>query len=171
MANLVMVEIPAQQLGYPVDSRRMCELYCGEHQLYTIERPWIPNQDAPDGIGAGVPFDSSVPFGIYDLVLRDSPKHGLQWHLVNPELGVFLEANDRDEGWQRYSCMLHMANFVDQVSGCIGPGRKAHNFGADKGWGVSSSALALKLIKEHLAAYGENASHQLQILPASEVAA
>lgn len=162
--NLVMVEQDPEVIGFEPGSRRICELFCGDHTLYTIERPWIPNTDAPDGLGAGKPHYSCVPYGIYDLVLRKSPQFGEQYHLVNPELGVFLNPEDREHDWQRYWCMLHPANFWYSVQGCIGPGKAMLDFGAESGWGVTGSVSALAIINDHLRSFGPDAKPQLQIL-------
>ena len=118
--------------------------------LYTIERPWIPNRVAPDGVGGGIPFESAVALGDYDLVLRASPSKGEQWHFYNPELHVYLEEDDRDHEWERYSTMFHVSNHVRNVVGCIGPGSVLYDFGGDDGLGVGSSGDALKHLKRYL---------------------
>ena len=129
----------------------MGQLILGDsgQQLYTIERPFISNPDAPEGFDPGVPFKSSVPLGEYDLVLRKSPSRGLRWHFYNPDLGVQLEKADctdlDDDGepiWQRYSTMFHVANYVSNVVGCSGVGRRFHKFPDPNGLGVASSANA-----------------------------
>jgi hypothetical protein len=144
---------------YDTTQKRVGKLVLGDtgSTLYTIERPFISNPQAPDGFDAGMPYISSVPLGEYELVLRKSPSKGLQWHFFNPELGVMLEKsdctdldNDGNPTWQRFSTMFHIANFASNVHGCGGPGKRLHVFPSPHGLGVASSAVALKQLKEIL---------------------
>lgn len=146
---------------YDITQKRISRLVLDSEnkhvELFTIGLPFISNPDAPEGFDPGKPFVSSVCVGEYKMVQRQSPSKGLQWHFYNPDLGVYLEKSDctdlDEEGqpiWQRYSTMFHIGNHVRNVLGCEAPGRRLHQFPDPDGLGVSSSAVALNLIKEHL---------------------
>jgi hypothetical protein len=133
------------QDAYDVEERRMGELVLGDTGvvLYTVERPFLANPRAPGVIDPGIPYESSVPLGEYELVLRDSPgRGGERWHFVNEDLGVYLEKEDTSEDWHRFSCMFHVGNYVTSVVGCAGVGMRLHDFKGDKGLGVAASRVA-----------------------------
>ena len=140
--------------GCSSDLQRMGTMDC-DGILYTVEKPWLPNLMAPDEVGAGVPFKSCVPLGEYILVERDSPSKGMWWHFYNPDLGVFLDYEDCSEPWHRYSTMFHVANFVDDVVGCAGVGKRIHSFprpgGRPKQIGVQSSAVGIAQFQQYMA--------------------
>lgn len=152
MKTITIQTMSGEDPAYDVTEKRIGKIEAEglPFPLYTIEKPFIPNPDAPDQIGGGVPYKSAVPLGEYDLVLRDSPRHGEQWHFVNPDLHVYLEKDDREEDWERFSTMFHVANTASNVVGCIGVGAHVHDFGAVHGLGVSSSALGIHTLKEYL---------------------
>lgn len=152
--HLITLTGENNDIGYDESTRRLGNLIVGNDTLCTVEKPFVPCLEAPDSIGGGKPFESSVPLGEYDLVLRESPSKGWQWHFVNPDLHVFLEADDREHDWQRYSTMIHTGNYVRSVVGCIAPGRRIINFGDPDGFGVQSSAVAMRIIKDYL--HGES---------------
>lgn len=88
--------------------------------LQTLELPWVPD---PDGAPGGHPMTSCVPLGAYQLVLHDTPKHPQTWALVNPALGIYHEPGDIPVGViGRCACLIHSANIVEQLAGCIGVG-------------------------------------------------
>jgi len=86
----------------------------GSRQCNTVERPWLDN----------IPFKSCIPAGRYRLI----PFHRLNgqdvYALVNEDLRVYLTKEDMDEagGQGRYAILIHIANYIDDVVGCIGPG-------------------------------------------------
>jgi len=82
--------------------------------LYTIERPWIADLTKKPG---GLAGRSCVPVGTYDLVLHDSEAHPETWALVNPNLGVTHWGPS-----QRSAVLIHPANVVAELRGCIAPG-------------------------------------------------
>ena len=87
-----------------------------DEYLYTLERPWVP------GPAGGMPFESCVPDGTYQLV-RHTRQNGDQvYALRNPALGVFYTEQERGDREGRYLILLHSANWVEQVVGCIAPG-------------------------------------------------
>ena len=84
--------------------------------LWTIERPWKDNQ----------PFVSCIPDGEYDLIPHTRPpdpdrrpEDDEVYAIVNPALNVNLY--DQGDG-SRYLILVHVANFVKDVVGCVGPG-------------------------------------------------
>jgi hypothetical protein len=150
MKTLTIHTLSGEEAKYNTSEKRLGVMVVGRETLFTIEKPFKPNVLAPDGVGGGVPFESSVPLGEYDMVLRHSPSKGVQWHFYNPALHVYLEKDDREYNWERFSTMFHIANHVDNVVGCCGPGLSLHNFGGTKGLGVGQSGKALKHLKAYL---------------------
>jgi hypothetical protein len=116
--NLVLI----RDLG-PQPVRTFGELHWDPTEqiiLQTLERPWIPS---PDGSPCGHSLTSCVPLGIYRLVLHDTPLHPQTWAMVNEGLRVFHEPGDITPGpTARTACLLHSANIVSQLAGCIGVG-------------------------------------------------
>lgn len=91
--------------------------------LITMERPWIPAANPADK--GGMKGKSCVPAGTYKLVRHDSPKHPKTWALVNFDLDVVhFEGDDHDPDEDRATCLIHPANYVNQLEGCIGPGTR-----------------------------------------------
>ena len=87
-------------------------------EIYTVERPWVPRDDCR----GGVPFESCIPEGEYE-VRRFTRRNGdLSWVLVNDSLGVYERKEDRPRATDRYSCLIHPGNTVEDVVGCIAPG-------------------------------------------------
>jgi len=90
-------------------------------KLTTLELPWVPDLLAP----CGVKGRSCVPVGAYALVPHHSEKHPQSWALVNHDLWVYHQDEevpaDR-KGLARTECLLHIANYVRQLEGCIAVG-------------------------------------------------
>jgi len=107
--------------------------------LYTLELPWVPE----DGFPGGAPDRSCVPAGKYDLALHDTPKHPKSFALVNRDLGVIHEPDPTFPN-ARVACLIHVANYVSQLEGCIGVGL------AYSHCEISSSAAALALLNKFL---------------------
>ena len=87
-------------------------------QIYmTIERPWIKSL-----YSGGEPFKSCIPEGRYRVkpFVRSRGTQALS--LSNPELGVWVNRDDRDGENGRYEILLHSGNWVDDVVGCIAIG-------------------------------------------------
>lgn len=99
-------------------------LFVGDEMFYTIERPWIP----VEGCKSGESYNSCVATGKYDLVPHQRPvekKGKMVWALVNPKLDVYYVKSDVPEekrGKARTLILAHVACFVDDIAGCIGPG-------------------------------------------------
>ena len=101
--------------------------------MHTVERPWLSNQRSI----------SCIPAGVYKLKRYTSTNYPSAFYLENTDLGVSLRGKT-----QRTAILIHVANFVKDVEGCIGPGMELH----PTTWGVSQSRVAMgelnKLIKE-----------------------
>lgn len=121
-------------------------LQVGQHRLHTIERAWIPN---PAGGLSGARFESCVGAGVYRLVPHRSEKYGSVWALVSPALDVYHFPGDVPKGREassRVACLIHAANYWNEILGCIAPGR-ARSKQANGEWMVSQSRDALNVIK------------------------
>lgn len=107
--------------------------------LHSLELPWVPEAGYP----GGWPDRSCVPAGIYALALHDTPKHPKSFALVNRALGVIHEPDPTFQN-ARTACLIHVANTVHDLEGCIGVGitRTA--------CAVWSSAVALTYFRQAL---------------------
>lgn len=85
------------------------------HLWQTLERPWIP------GSIGGTKGVSCVPTGLYRLVKHDTEAHPRSFALVNEDLGVYhYELPPGKQG--RTACLIHIANWVSELRGCIALG-------------------------------------------------
>lgn len=138
---------PAGTLGY-IDlptSRR----------IFTLERPWVPAPpfasnllDPPPCGRKGV---SCIPPGVYTLVPHDTDAHPDTFALVNPDLWVYHYDSDVPtwrKGKARTAVLIHPANFVEELRGCIAPGLGRAATGAPT---VLSSRHAFNLLRPFLA--------------------
>ena len=112
-------------------------------KLVTVERPWVNNQRNV----------SCVPEGIYTLRRHNSPTHGECFALEAVTLGVEIYGPS-----QRTHILIHSANTVDQLEGCIAPGLRHGVIGQD--WAVLSSKLAMD---DLLGWFGDNDKCRLVI--------
>lgn len=114
-------------------------LYCADKRLHSLERPWLP--DAP----GGTPSLSCVPAGTYKLIAHSRPNGDDVLALVNPGLGVYYLPQDRPHKVGRFLILIHPANYVDEIEGCIAPGmgRSLHE---TKGPMVTDSRTAMREI-------------------------
>lgn len=134
------------------------EMYVGDHVIATIERPWIAGVNS-----GGLPFESCVPDGEYVLAPWVRPSGEECYILSAPDLGVRAEEM---AGSGRYLILMHVANFVSQVVGCIAPGM-TRSIMWNKSTGsyeraVSSSVEAMRVLRSFL---GRSDSHTLTIRP------
>lgn len=117
------------------------KLWLNENEyLFTIERPWKP------GLPGGLPFESCVPDGTYELIPHRRPNGDLVFALRNPDLGVYYTDQERGKRSGRYLILIHAGNKVADVVGCIAPGMVRTI--ADNTRMVRSSREAMKLIME-----------------------
>jgi len=83
--------------------------------IYTVEQPWNPT----DKFIYGTPGASCVPAGDYELELAHSPKFEQKmWYLRGD--GVYVRQTGNEI--MRWGCMFHVANYPEDVQGCVGPG-------------------------------------------------
>lgn len=116
-------------------------LRVGELKLQTIERPWIPSSNGGHG---GEPFKSCVPPGLYKLERWTRPSGEKVFIMTNPQLDIYGLERDIPEsrrGIARDLCLIHTANYVHDVLGCVGPGLKRY-FDARE-WMVTESKNAM----------------------------
>ncbi len=110
----------------------------------TIEQEWRPDPNRPGGESN----NSCVPDGKYKLIPHTRPDGKEVVALVNEDLGVYYLAEDRPAEGGRYLILLHIANWAENVVGCIGPGTgKAPSA---KGPMVTSSKAAMKKIIDYI---------------------
>lgn len=76
-------------------------------EFYTIERPWLNNES----------FVSCIPDGVYYLEQRHSPV------VSRTSGGEFQEGWEVTDVRDRTYIMLHPANWMDDLAGCIGVGK------------------------------------------------
>ena len=70
----------------------------------------------------GMPFESCVPDGEYQLIEHARPNGDQVLALRNPDCGVYYTEQERGDRPGRYLILIHSANWVEQVVGCIAPG-------------------------------------------------
>ena len=90
----------------------------GTHLRYSLERRWIP--DSP----GGRPSQSCVPAGTYSLRFHRRPDRMRVVALDNPGLSVYHQKWDRPNNVGRWMILIHAANLVHELVGCIAPGRE-----------------------------------------------
>lgn len=91
-------------------------MWLGEDAICTLEKPW--RSGAPGGLS----FESCILDGVYSLRPHTRPSGDKVLALTNPKLGVYYRAEDRPHGIGRYLILIHTANWVEEVVGCIAPG-------------------------------------------------
>lgn len=93
-------------------------MYIPEYQCFTVERPWLNN----------IPKESCIPVGEYDMVLGFYNRGGYPSYEITGVPGRSL-------------IKIHIGNTMDDLLGCIAPG-KALGF-LERKWAVTSSKKAL----------------------------
>lgn len=86
---------------------------------YTVELPWLDNATSI----------SCIPEGSYKVTKHESPKHG-----------KCLKIHDVPN---RTHILIHIANYVRQLEGCIGVGLSLSDMDKDGVLDVGSSRMAL----------------------------
>ena len=114
----------------------------GDVTLYTIERPWVATSPG------GEPFKSCIPAGRYILRPHKRGNGDDVVALVNAGHAVYYLNADRPSEVGRYKILIHSANWVHQVVGCIAPGSSRAN--SDNGPMVTSSRASMKKIMEYI---------------------
>ncbi|KKL53222.1 hypothetical protein LCGC14_2277610 [marine sediment metagenome] len=124
------------------DTEMMGSLTFDNVSVHTIERPWLPTDPG------GMPFESSVPAGRYELVPHVRSNGDIVRALVNPGLGVYYLKGDRTNSVGRYLILIHAGNWVTDIVGCIAPGYGRTVSG--KGPMVTQSRKAMSLLMNWL---------------------
>ena len=85
----------------------------GLDPMFTMERPWLNNK-------RGV---SCIPDGEYKLRPHVRPS-GDKVYILSNSLKYIYETDDDipPEGYGRTLILIHKANFVEDLAGCIAPG-------------------------------------------------
>lgn len=97
-------------------------LVYNDFRAFTVERPWKDN----------MPRESCIPDGQYSLKWFDSPKFGPTWAIVGGTVSL-----QPTPGFARALVLIHPANTMDDLLGCIGLGS---TLGTVNGkWGVVNS--------------------------------
>lgn len=136
----------------PSNNCTLGTIHVGDFHCHTIERPWIPD----DNCLGGRPFESCVPDGTYTLLPFTRPNGDEVYQLVNEALGVYRFQEDIPEGVvARYLILIHMANWVKDIVGCIGPG-KTQTYDNSGNPMVGSSRWAMERIVPRLDAQDNN---------------
>jgi len=125
--------------------------------IHTLERPWMPFVALGD-----LPIDelppcgrkgvSCVPPGRYKLVRHSTEAHPNTYALVNPALWVYHQDDDvpfAQRGRARTAVLIHPANYVNELRGCIAPGMTR------SGETVQSSRAACVLLLRALEVVGD----------------
>ncbi|MGH8221330.1 MAG: DUF5675 family protein [Steroidobacteraceae bacterium] len=112
--------------------------------VQTLELPWVPDPAGP----GGMPGHSCVPAGTYELALHDSKEHPRSFALVNPALGVYHMELPKGITIGRTCCLLHVANYVRQLLGCIGVGQKRVLIA--ESWDLENSEDAYRALCSHV---------------------
>ena len=123
-------------------------LFVGDLSLVTIERPWVPTPLSKGG-AKGV---SCVPAGTYKLVRHNTDAHPMTWALVNPDLDVVHFPGEDSNPHARTTVLIHPANFVHELRGCIAPGTRTSHAVAAHGGGymVCESRKAMRLLQQRV---------------------
>ena len=74
---------------------------------FGVEQPWADN----------TPFISCIPAGEYDLVPFTRPNGNEVVAFVGGTVSLY-----KDPNFKRYTCLIHIANWPQNVEGCLGPG-------------------------------------------------
>jgi hypothetical protein len=125
--------------AYGDDQHTMGMLYIGQKPVcVTIERPWKDNE----------PFISCIPPGIYPVRPYSSAKY--------PDTYEICDVPGRDK------ILFHVANFVSDLQGCVGPGTSIGSMVDDGNLvpSVKSSGLAMKVFKKKMERLFEAHSEQ-----------
>lgn len=129
-------------------------LYLNEDEddyLYTLERPWLP------GLPGGMPRESCVPDGTYALVRHARPNGDVVCALRNPALGVYYSRENVPPEGGRTLILIHAANYVDQIQGCVAVGLSRTIY-TDRRM-VGSSRLAMQRVMRAF----DDGDHELTI--------
>jgi hypothetical protein len=143
-AGLIRMDVLLERFAYSPDGT-FGRIVAGKFECRTVERPWCGN-----AVG-----ESCIPEGRYTMRKRASP--------------VVERTSGYEQGWEvcdvpeRTYIMIHVANWPDDVEGCIGPGREYRVMRGRNG--VNFSQDTLDKLMEHLSADSEHTIHVTHFIP------
>ena len=117
-------------------------LWIGEKKLYTLERPWIDESNEGIVFPGGMPFESCIPDGTYELIPHTRPNGDRVYALRNPKNHVYYTKDEKGDRSGRFLVLIHSGNYVDHVVGCVAPGLVRTIYNNRRM--VGSSRLAMK---------------------------
>jgi hypothetical protein len=111
------------------------QMFLNDQFLFvTVEQPWNNNLKG----------HSCFPVGSYKLLKHDSVKHGPVVSFHNPELNIYAEPNLIPAGVDgRSDCLIHSANYANELMGCIAPGMSYMRDQKNNIIGVAGSKVAM----------------------------
>jgi len=136
-------------------------------ELQTLDRPWIPVDDAKGGVRSL----SCVPVGEYRLVPHSGHRFGEAYAFVNTDLDVYHLPDDvpaEKKGKARTACLIHIGNIVSDSIGCTLVGTERTQMaikGEPMQAAVSHSGPAMRKLREVLG----REEHTLTITEVAEV--
>lgn len=99
-----------------------------------VEQPWNNNLQG----------HSCIPDGTYELHAHESPKHPNSVSFHNPSLNIYAEPYLIPKGINgRSDCLIHSANFANQLEGCVALGLDYMKGSDGKPMGVTSSKVTI----------------------------
>jgi hypothetical protein len=101
----------------------------------TIEREWLDNK----------PFVSCIPAGEYKLIPHTRPNGDEVYAIVNESTGIYQYPNPKAK---RDLILIHKANIMTELAGCIAPGNKHGS--VHRSFGVHGSGNAMDRLREAL---------------------
>lgn len=128
-------------------------------RIYTLERPWVPvvvpAAIMPTPPPCGQKGISCIPPGIYNLEMHSTEAHPDTFALVNRELWVYHWDTDvppERRGYARTVVLIHPANWVEELRGCIAPGLSRGSLRAPS---VLASRRAFSILHDWLEIRGQ----------------
>ena len=112
---------------------------------HSLERPWVPSDNGGLSGKKGV---SCVAPGVYKLNRHSSESFPNVWALINPALDVYhwdFEVPKDRRGKARTTVLIHPANFVSELRGCIALGKERKRL--NNNWCVLRSRDALNELR------------------------
>lgn len=100
--------------------------YKGRQLCVTLELPWKQNKN----------LYSCIPTGTYKVVQRTSPKYGIHFHIT--------------EVPGRSLILIHNANYVTELLGCIGVGSEFKFINKDAHLDITNSRKTLAMLLKEL---------------------
>lgn len=109
------------------------QLDIGVQKYFTVEQPWRDNK----------PFVSCIPAGEYIFIPHSSPRYGETYALIGDTVSQY-----QDDNHARYACLIHAANWPEDVQGCIGVGDSLTYINGKLG--VTNSRNSVENLKRYL---------------------